>query len=377
MSGTLRLGHIDGLSKIILNGVASSKDFYVNGDSEISGNLLVASLDSSGYIKGSNIQSNTFNALNTNDILFQSNSDTYIQYDVSESKIVASKIIQPGGNLKTQEIDTIAPLDLIIRRNNVSMIELQDNLTVLKTKTKTQWFLWQANCLHHPGEAMPRHTSSSSCWPLHVAVARASHKLKLRCSKAKTMTSTMNYEKKYNSKSQAESHLHFGLMICWLQFILWETLLGFLRHVSMQNSNSGEVLALSQVIPNLSSRRALQTSNLAPRQHGRRTSCRDKAAEPVDHGVAWTLEKLVKFKRYRMGCPAPTEAAHTHTTSGKGDKKALIRAILITVCTYFPCHTRFEACLGQDPHIEQGPVILSHQKGSFHRTPTSGSNWID
>ena len=49
MSGTLRLGHIDGLSKIILNGVASSKDFFVNGDSEINGNHLVASLDSSGY----------------------------------------------------------------------------------------------------------------------------------------------------------------------------------------------------------------------------------------------------------------------------------------------------------------------------------------
>ena len=80
MSGTLRLGHIDGLSKIILNGVASSKNFYVNGDGEINGNHLVASLDSSGYIKGSNIQSNTFNALNTNDILFQSNNDTYLQY---------------------------------------------------------------------------------------------------------------------------------------------------------------------------------------------------------------------------------------------------------------------------------------------------------
>ena len=116
MSGTLRLGHIDGLSKIILNGVASSKDFYVNGDGEINGNHLVASLDSSGYIKGSNIQSNTFNALNLNDILFQSNNDTYIQYDVSETKIVASKLIQCGGNLKTQEIDTIAPLDLIIKK---------------------------------------------------------------------------------------------------------------------------------------------------------------------------------------------------------------------------------------------------------------------
>ena len=141
ISGTLRLGHIDGLSKIILNGVASSKDFYVNGDGEINGNHLVASLDSSGYIKGSNIQTNTFNALNTNDILFQSNNDTYIQYDVSETKIVASKIIQCGGNLKTQEIDTIAPLDLILKRNAVSMIELQDNLTVLKTKIQCDNFV--------------------------------------------------------------------------------------------------------------------------------------------------------------------------------------------------------------------------------------------
>jgi hypothetical protein len=138
MSGTLRLGHIDGLSKIILNGVASSKDFCVNGDSEISSNLLVASLDSSGYIKSSNIQTNTFNALNTDDIVYKSNNDTYLQYDVSESKIVASKLIQCGGNLKTQEIDTIAPLDMVIKRDNVSMIELQDNLTVLNTKTQCQ-----------------------------------------------------------------------------------------------------------------------------------------------------------------------------------------------------------------------------------------------
>ena len=136
MAGTLRIGHIAGTSTIILNAVSSDKDFYVNGDGEINGNHLVASLDSSGHIKGSNIQSNTFNALNTNDILFQSNSDTYIEYDVSESKIVASKIIQCGGNLTTQEIDTIAPLDMILKRNAISMIELQYNLTVLKTKTQ-------------------------------------------------------------------------------------------------------------------------------------------------------------------------------------------------------------------------------------------------
>ena len=136
MAGTLRIGHVAGTSKIILNAVSSDKDFYVDGDSEINGNHLVASLDSTGYIKGSNIQLNTFNALNTNDIVFKSNNDTYLEYDVSESKIVASKLIQCGGNLTTQEIDTIAPLDLILKRNAVSMLELQDNLTVLKTKTQ-------------------------------------------------------------------------------------------------------------------------------------------------------------------------------------------------------------------------------------------------
>ena len=124
ITGTLRLGHILGTSKIILNAVSSDKDFYVNGDAQVGGNHLVASLDSSGYIKGSNIQSNTFNALNLNYIFFQSNSDTYIQYDVSESKIIASKLIQCGGNLKTQEIDTIANLDLVIKRNGVDFIIL-------------------------------------------------------------------------------------------------------------------------------------------------------------------------------------------------------------------------------------------------------------
>ena len=78
--------------------------------------------------------------MNTNDIFFQSNSDTYIQYDVSASKIIASKLIQCGGNLTTQEINTIAPLDLVIKRNDVSMIELQDNLTLLNTKTQCEKF---------------------------------------------------------------------------------------------------------------------------------------------------------------------------------------------------------------------------------------------
>ena len=141
MTGTLRIGHILGTSKIILNVVSNDKDFYVNGNAQIVGNHLVASLDSSGYIKGSNIQSNTFNALNLHNIFFQSNNNTYIQYDISETKIVANKLIQCGGNLKTQEIDTITPLDLIIKRNNVNIIELQDNLTVLNTKIQCENFI--------------------------------------------------------------------------------------------------------------------------------------------------------------------------------------------------------------------------------------------
>ena len=153
MSGTLRLGHIDGLSKIILNGVASSRDFYVNGDGEVNGNHLVASLDSSGYIKGSNIQSNTFNALNLNDILFQSNNDTYIQYDVSETKIVASKLIQCGGNLKTQEIDTIAPFDLVIKRNGVDYITLADGQIQFNQPTNLAITPDLSNCVKLTGEA--------------------------------------------------------------------------------------------------------------------------------------------------------------------------------------------------------------------------------
>ena len=153
MSGTLRLGHIDGLSKIILNGVASSRDFYVNGDGEINGNHLVAPLDSSGYIKGSDIQSNTFNALNLNDILFQSNNDTYVQYDVSETKIVASKLIQCGGNLKTQEIDTIAPLDLVFKRNGVDYITLTDGQIQFNQPTNLAITPDLSNCVKLTGEA--------------------------------------------------------------------------------------------------------------------------------------------------------------------------------------------------------------------------------
>ena len=153
ISGTLRLGHIDGLSKIILNSVGSNgKDFYVNGDAQVNGNHLVQSLDSSGYIKGSNIQTNSFNALNTNDILFKSNNDTYLQYDVSENKIIANKLIQCGGNLKTQEIDTIANLDLVIKRNGVDFITLTNGEIQFNQPTNLVFNPDLSNCVKLTGE---------------------------------------------------------------------------------------------------------------------------------------------------------------------------------------------------------------------------------
>ena len=63
------------------------------------------------------------------------NNDNFIELK-ADNRIVANRVIQCGANLKTQEIDTIAPLDLVLKRDNVSMVELQDNLTMLNTKTE-------------------------------------------------------------------------------------------------------------------------------------------------------------------------------------------------------------------------------------------------
>ena len=126
MEGTLNIGNVGGTSKIIINALSSTKDFYCNGDAQVLGNHLVQSLDSTSYIKGTNLISNTINADNLNDIFFQSNGANYLQLDVSENKLVSSKLIQCGGNLTTQEIDTIAPLDLVIKRNGVDYITLAD-----------------------------------------------------------------------------------------------------------------------------------------------------------------------------------------------------------------------------------------------------------
>ena len=107
MSGTLRIGHVAGTSKIILNALASDKDFYVNGDGEIGGNMTVLSLDSSGYIQGSSVL--------------------------------------------TTEIDTGSNANLDIQRNNVSMIELEDGKTIFKTATECRDIFY---CDHFENEPL-------------------------------------------------------------------------------------------------------------------------------------------------------------------------------------------------------------------------------
>ena len=183
MDGTLRIGHITGTSQIILNAVASSKDFYVNGEAQILGNLIVSSFDSTNYIKGSSLISNTINADNTNDIFFQSNSTPYAQFDYvddcfrfvkkfdagnitcngnlninsidtlgdvdmvlkqnnvnflelkTDDRIIANQLVQCGQNLKTQEIDTIAPLDMILKVSGDSVLELKADDRIIANKS--------------------------------------------------------------------------------------------------------------------------------------------------------------------------------------------------------------------------------------------------
>ena len=107
MSGVLRIGHVAGTSKIILNAVSSTKDFYVNGDAEIGGNMTVLSLNSSNAIQ--------------------------------------------GGSVLTTEIDTGSNANLDIQRNNVSMIELEDGKTVFKTATECRDIFY---CDHFENEPL-------------------------------------------------------------------------------------------------------------------------------------------------------------------------------------------------------------------------------
>ena len=72
---------------------------------------------------------------------------------MSENKIIASKLIQCGANLKTQEIDTIANLDLVIKRNGVDFITLADGEIQFNQPTNSAITPDLSNCVKLNGEA--------------------------------------------------------------------------------------------------------------------------------------------------------------------------------------------------------------------------------
>ena len=128
MEGTLNIGSVGGTSKIIINAVSSSKDFYVNGDAQVLGNHLVNSLDSTAYIKGASLITNTFNTDNLNDIFFQSNGATYASLDVSTNDFIVFKNLLTHYILKTDTLDTYSNTTLEIQRNNDTFLQLRTDI---------------------------------------------------------------------------------------------------------------------------------------------------------------------------------------------------------------------------------------------------------
>ena len=129
ITGMLRLGHISGNSQIMLNAVSSAKDFYVNGNAEINGNHLVNSLDSSGYIKGTSLITNTINTNNINDVVFLSNSVPYAQFDVSADRFEFLKPVRTSSNItSTAEINSaILKSNFISNKDALTNLRLQIN----------------------------------------------------------------------------------------------------------------------------------------------------------------------------------------------------------------------------------------------------------
>ena len=68
--------------------------------------------------------------------------------------MVANKLIQCGANLKTQEIDTIAPLDLLIKRGGVTEVEVKDNETKFNCDITLNGFTVKSNAFDTTGDVL-------------------------------------------------------------------------------------------------------------------------------------------------------------------------------------------------------------------------------
>lgn len=67
--------------------------------------------DSSTYVEGSNVGTNTLNAPNTNDIFFQSNNASFAQFDFSEDTFKFLTLMLAFGVLKRSSLDNLPDTD--------------------------------------------------------------------------------------------------------------------------------------------------------------------------------------------------------------------------------------------------------------------------
>lgn len=66
-------------------------------------------------------------------MVFKQNNVNVLELKAND-RIIANQLLQCGGNLKTQEIDTIAPLDMILRVSGESILELKTDDRILANK---------------------------------------------------------------------------------------------------------------------------------------------------------------------------------------------------------------------------------------------------
>ena len=134
ITGNLRLDPTNGLSKIILNAVASpnDEDFYVNGNSYINGEMRVSSLKCDntftfGTIKGNFISNNDAKT----DLKFQINTNDFITLSTANDVIEVDKDIEMHSSvLKSDVLDTWSNASLQIRRNGTNYLSLEADDTI-------------------------------------------------------------------------------------------------------------------------------------------------------------------------------------------------------------------------------------------------------
>ena len=166
----------------MLNAVSSAKDFYVNGDAQVNGNLLATSIDSNSFVQCDNVivsddvktdvidsngandltlkrttfdicylnnnslelnaginlvapaqvQANTYNSFDDSSILFSRSSEEFIRFRETEGDILVSKEIEGtdlklSGSITTNAINSDGNNDIVFKRYGLDIMTLNTN----------------------------------------------------------------------------------------------------------------------------------------------------------------------------------------------------------------------------------------------------------